>query len=258
MTSGLDLPPNKFKAAIAERRRQIGFWLSLASPFAAEAVAGAGFDWLLLDQEHSPSTLTTVLGQLQAVSAYSGSAAVRPASNDPVSIKQLLDLGAQTLLIPYVQSAGEAADAVAAMRYPPYGIRGVSAVTRATRFGRVREYGRRAEEKLCLVVQIETVEALDQLEAIAEVDGVDGIFIGPSDLAASLGHVGEPNHPNVKRAVLDAIRRVDALGKPAGLLTLDPAFAQESLDAGAVFVAVGVDAALLARGSDELRRAFRS
>ena len=253
----MELQRNAFKQAIAERRRQIGFWLSLASPFAAEAVAGAGFDWLLLDMEHSPSTLDTVLGQMQAVAAYPTSPIIRPASNDPVRIKHLLDLGAQTLLIPYVQSPAEAAAAVAATRYPPNGVRGVSAVTRATRFGRVPNYARRAHEELCVVVQVETAEALEQLEAIAAVKDVDGVFIGPADLAASLGRVGEPGHPEVKSAVLDAIRRINAAGKPGGLLTADAAFAQACLDAGAVFVAVGVDAAVLARSADNLRSAFK-
>jgi 4-hydroxy-2-oxoheptanedioate aldolase len=252
----MDLPRNAFKHAIAAREPQIGFWLTLASPFAAEAVAGAGYHWLLLDMEHSPSTLDTVLGQLQAVSAYPGSAIVRPASNDAVRIKHLLDLGAQTLLIPYVQSPVEAAAAVAATRYPPRGVRGVSASTRATRFGRVAGYGRRAEEELCLLLQVETVQAMDQLEAIAGVEGVDGVFIGPGDLAASMGHVGEPGHPEVKAAVLDAVRRLKAINVPAGLLTTDTGFAKVCLDAGAIFVAVGVDAALLARGADALRQQF--
>ena len=252
----MDLPRNAFKRAIAAGERQLGLWLTLASPYAAEAVAGAGFDWLLLDMEHSPSSLETVLAQLQAVSAYPGSAIIRPASNDVVRIKHLLDLGAQTLLVPYVQTVAEAEAAVAAVRYPPRGVRGVSALTRATRFGRVPEYGRRAEDELCLLVQIETRQALDNLEAIAAVEGVDGVFIGPADLAASLGFIGEPHRAEVKAVVLDAIARIVARGRPAGLLTPDATFAKQCLSAGATFVAVGLDAGLLARGADALLQQF--
>ncbi|WP_374471138.1 aldolase/citrate lyase family protein [Phenylobacterium sp.] len=252
----MDLPRNPFKHAIAAGRRQIGFWLALSDSFAAEAVAGAGYDWLVVDMEHAPNTLDTVLRQLQALAGGAGSAVVRPAWNDPVLIKQVLDLGAQTLLVPYVQDEGEARAAVAAVRYPPRGVRGVSAGARASGFGRIQDYARRAEEELCLLVQVETAQALERLEAIAGVDGVDGVFIGPADLAASLGHLGEPGHPEVKAAVLDAIRRIGAAGKPAGLLTADIDFAQACLDAGATFVAVGIDTAVLARGADALRQRF--
>ena len=199
-----------------------------------------------------------MLGQLQAVAAYDVSAVVRPASNDTVVIKRFLDLGAQTLLIPYVQSAEEARHAVAAMRYPPDGVRGVSAVTRATRFGRVDGYAKRAAEELCLLVQVETQEALDALEAIAGVDGVDGVFVGPGDLAASLGHAGQTMHPTVVAAVEDAIRRVRACGKPAGILTPDNAFAARCIELGTLFTAVGVDAAMLARGTEALARQFKA
>jgi len=197
-----------------------------------------------------------VLEQLQAVASYPVAPVVRPASNDVVLIKRFLDLGAQTLLIPYVQNAEEARQAVAAMRYPPAGLRGVSAVTRATRFGRVPGYAQRAHEALCLLVQVETQEALDNLEAIAAVDGVDGIFIGPADLAASLGHAGEPGHAEVKRVVEAAIARIVACGKPAGILTPDAAFAQRCIELGTTFTAVGVDAGVLARGSEALARPF--
>lgn len=175
----MDLPKNEFKAALCERRQQIGLWCTLSSAFAAEVVAGAGFDWLLLDTEHSPSDVLTVLAQLQALSGHDVSAVVRPASNDTVLIKRYLDLGVQTLLVPYVQTAEEARRAVTAIQYPPQGVRGVSALTRATRFGRVQEYARKAAEEICLLVQIETQQALDNLEAIATVEGVDGIFVGP-------------------------------------------------------------------------------
>ena len=254
----MQLPENRFKRALAENRQQIGLWCSLPGPYIAEAVAGSGFDWLLFDTEHSPGDPLTVLAQLQAVAPYDVSAAVRPASNDTVLIKRFLDLGAQTLLIPYVQSAEEARYAVAATRYPPEGVRGVSAVTRATRFGRVEGYAKRAAQELCLLVQVETQEALNALEAIVAVEGVDGVFIGPGDLAASLGHAGQTMHPAVVAAVEDAIRRVRTCGKPVGILTPDAAFAARCIEIGTLFTAVGVDAAMLARGTEALARQFKA
>lgn len=252
----MELPINTFKHAIAAGTRQIGLWCTLSSPYAAEAVAGSGFDWLLLDTEHSPNELDTVLGQLQAVAAYPTSAVVRPAWNDPVLIKRFLDIGAQTLLLPYVQSAEEAARAVASLRYPPRGFRGMGGTTRATRFGRVKDYAARCEAELCLLVQVETRLALDNLEAIATVDGVDGVFIGPADLAASLG-MGGPNHPDVVEVVCDAIRRIRAQGKPAGVLATDAATSRRYLEAGAVFAAVGVDLGILTRETSKLAADYR-
>jgi 4-hydroxy-2-oxoheptanedioate aldolase len=252
----MDHPVNAFKHAIAAGRQQIGLWCSLPGSYTAEAVAGSGFDWLLFDTEHSPGDPLTVLPQLQAVAPYPVSAVVRPAANDAVLIKRFLDLGAQSLLIPYVQSETEARAAVAATRYPPEGIRGVSSVTRATRFGRVKDYGRRAADELCLLVQVETREALASLEAIASVPGVDGVFIGPADLAASFGHVGQPGHPEVVAAIEAAIGRIRACGKPAGILTPDAAFAKRCMALGTAFTAVGVDAALLARSTEALRNQF--
>lgn len=253
-----ELPRNRFKEAILAGRQQVGLWLTLSNGYAAEVVAGAGFDWLLLDTEHSPGDVLTVMAQLQALSGYPDvSPVVRPASNDPVLIKRLLDIGAQSLLIPYVQSAEEAAAAVAATRYPPAGIRGVSALTRATRFGRISDYARTADGEACLLVQIETQRGLDALEDIAAVEGVDGLFVGPGDLAASLGHIGALDHPAVVAAVEDAIRRIVAAGKPAGILTSDPAFAERCIALGASFTAVGVDAGLLARAADALARRWK-
>ncbi len=253
----MDLPENRFKRALAEARPQIGFWCTLPGGYAAEILAGAGFDWLLFDTEHSPSDPIAVLAQLQAAAAYQVSCVVRAAWNDPVLIKRFLDIGAQSLLIPYVQSAAEARAAVAAIRYPPAGIRGVSGTSRSSRFGRVIDYAARAERELCLLVQVETGEALAEIEAIAAVDGIDGIFVGPGDLAASLGHVGQPGHPQVVAAIEDAIGRIGRAGKPAGILTPDRAFARRCLELGALFVAVGLDAALLARGAEALAREFR-
>jgi 4-hydroxy-2-oxoheptanedioate aldolase len=253
----MNLPENTFKRAILAGRQQIGLWCMLPGGFVTEALAGAGFDWLLLDTEHSPADVLTVLPQLQAAAAYDVSPVVRPASNDPVLIKRLLDCGAQSLLIPYVQSAEEAAAAVAAMRYPPAGIRGVAGLTRASRFGRVEGYARRAEEELCLLVQVETRQSLDAIEAIAAVEGVDGIFIGPGDLSASLGHPGELFHPEVIAAIEDAIRRVRGAGKAAGILTYDIAFARRCMELGTLFTAVGADLSILLRGVEGLAGEFK-
>jgi 4-hydroxy-2-oxoheptanedioate aldolase len=253
----LPLPKNAFKAALLAGRPQTGLWVSLANAYSAELVAGSGFDWLLLDTEHSPGGIDSVLSQLQAVAPYDVSAIVRPDTNDTVLIKRYLDIGAQTLLIPYVQTAEEAAKAVAAMRYPPGGVRGVGGTTRATRFGRVKGYVEHCEEELCLLVQIETGEALARLEQIAAVPGVDGVFIGPNDLAASLGHTGRPGHPEVIAAVEDALRRLKAIGKPSGIFTGDLAFAARCIELGSGFTAVGSDIGLLARGSEALAAQFK-
>jgi 4-hydroxy-2-oxoheptanedioate aldolase len=251
------MPVNAFKRGLAEGRQQIGLWCTLSSAFAAEVVAGAGFDWLLLDTEHSPGDVLTVLAQLQALSGHQVSVVVRPAANDAVLIKRFLDIGAQTLLIPYVQNADEARAAVAAVRYPPAGIRGVSALTRATQFGRVKDYIAQADAEICLLVQVESQAALDQIEAIAEVEGVDGIFVGPGDLAASLGHKGKPAHPEVLAAIEDALKRIRACNKPAGILTADIGFAQTCMALGSTFIAVGLDVGILARGAEALAGEFK-
>ena len=254
----MDLPANAFKRAILAGRHQVGLWCMIPGSFVTEALAGAGFDWLLLDTEHSPADVLTVLPQLQAAAAYNVSAVVRPAANDPVLIKRLLDCGAQSLLIPYVQSVAEAEAAVAAVRYPPEGIRGVAGLTRASRFGRVPGYAKHAAEEICLLVQVDTKKSLDAIEDIAAVEGVDGIFIGPGDLSASLGHPGELFHPEVVAAVEGAISRVAAAGKPAGVLTYDLDFARRCMDLGTLFTAVGADLAILVRGVDRLAGEFKA
>lgn len=237
-----DLPKNRFKAAIAAMEVQRGLWCQLSDPLAAEMGAGAGFDWMLFDTEHTPLEVHSVLPLLQAVAPWPVSAIVRPTSLDVAQIKKILDLGAQTILVPMVQGAREAALAVAAVRYPPRGIRGLATATRAAGFGRIPGYAARAHEETCLLVQVETRGALDQIEAIAAVDGVDGIFIGPADLAASLGHPGESNHPEVMAAILDAIRRIRAAGKAPGILAVNnPALYDGALAAGAVFVSRTID-----------------
>lgn len=254
----MQLPANPFKAALRDGRRQIGLWLGLASPYSAELLAGAGFDWLLIDGEHAPNELRDVLLQLQAVAPYPCHPVVRAASNDPVRIKQLLDIGAQTLMLPMVQNADEAARAVAATRYPPRGVRGVgSALARASRWNRVPDYLTRADDEICVLAQVETRQALAALEGIAATDGVDGVFIGPADLAADMGHPGRPDHPEVRAAMDDAIRRIRAQGKAAGILMADEAEARRLLALGAGFIAVGVDTTLLARRAEALAAAFR-
>jgi 4-hydroxy-2-oxoheptanedioate aldolase len=253
----MDLPRNEFKHALAQGRLQIGLWCSLCSNITAEIVADSGFDWLLLDSEHSPNEVPDLLQQLQAVARGTATPIVRPPWNDIVMVKRVLDIGAPSLLIPYVQNAEEARRAVAATRYPPEGVRGVTASGRAARYGRVKDYLKTAHSELCLLVQVETRAALDQLEAIASIDGIDGVFIGPSDLAASLGHVGNPQHPEVQAALEDAVRRLTAIGKPAGILTANEDEARRYIGWGYLFVAVGSDLGLLARGADTLAKKFR-
>lgn len=253
----MDLPKNRFKHAIRAGRQQIGLWLSLSSHYSAEACAGAGFDWLLIDTEHSPNELDMVLTQLQAIAPYPTTAIVRPGWNDMVTIKRLLDVGVQTLLIPYVQTEEEAASAVAYTRYPPRGVRGVAATTRATGFGRIRDYPQRCADELCVLVQVETRLGLDNLERIARVDGIDGVFIGPGDLAAGLGYVGDIPHPEVQQAIEDAIRRIKACGKAPGILTADEKLARRYIELGTLFTAVGADVGLLARGADQLAAKFK-
>ncbi|EEW26346.1 aldolase/citrate lyase family protein [Rhodobacter ferrooxidans] len=253
----MTLPINAFKRALAEGRQQIGLWNSIPGPVVAEAIAGCGFDWVVIDTEHALTDVPDTLAMMQAMAPYPVSAVVRPASNDVVLIKRLLDLGAQTLIIPYVQSADEARAAVAAMRYAPRGLRGVAGMTRAGRFGAVQDYANRCEAELCLLVQVETAEALGRIEEIAAVDGVDGMFIGPADLAASMGHAGNSGHPEVVAAIRDAIQRIVAAGKPAGILSLDPAFARACIGWGTRFTAVGMDIALLVNAARGLASGFR-
>src|SRR5213083_964720 len=242
----MEMPMNTFKRAIREARPQIGLWCSSCSNVTAEVIAGAGFDWILIDTEHAPNELPMVLSQLQALVGGTAAAVVRPAWNDLVLIKRLLDVGAQNLLVPYVQTVEEARSAVAAVRYPPEGKRGVAVLHRANRFGRVKNYYARANEEIGLLLQLETRVALQNLEAIAAVEGVDGLFIGPSDLAADMGHLGQNAHPEVRAAIDSAIQRICRSGKAAGILAPIEADARQWLELGATFVAVGSDAGILA------------
>jgi 4-hydroxy-2-oxoheptanedioate aldolase len=253
---------NHFKRALAERRPQIGLWSTLPDPYITEIVAGAGYDWILLDAEHTPTNVTRMLAQLQAGASAvptgdrRSSMVVRPAWNDPVLIKRYLDIGAQSLLLPFVQSREEAVQAVRAMRYAPHGIRGMGGSMRASNFGRTSGYLARAHEELCLLVQVESIEALERLEELASVEGVDGVFIGPADLSASMGHPGNPNHPDVRAAIDSAIRRIASCGKAPGILMADETRARECLSLGALFVAVAIDMLVLARGVEAVARKF--
>jgi 4-hydroxy-2-oxoheptanedioate aldolase len=251
------MPTNTFKQAIASGKPQIGLWISLCSPFAAEVVASAGYDWVLLDMEHSPNELPTVLGQLQAFQQYGSTSIVRPPVNDPVPIKRLLDLGAPGLLLPMVQSVEEAVQAVASCRYPPNGIRGVSGMQRGNRFGRMNDYVQRVEQETCVILQLETRHALSLARDIASLEGVDGIFFGPADIAADFGLVGQPEAPQVWDAIYEAAQIVREAGKPVGTLVGNPQMAIELLNSGFSFVACGTDASLLARGADRLLQTVR-
>lgn len=253
----MDLPRNHFKHAIAAGNQQIGFWCSLASHVSVEIVAGSGFDWLLLDTEHSPNEIPMVLSQLQAVMEHRVQPIVRPAWNDMVLIKRYLDMGVQTLLLPVVNNAAEAAAAVASTRYPPRGVRGFSGGSRSSRFGRIRDYHTRCEDEICVLVQVETQTGLDNLDAIVATEGVDGVFIGPGDLSAAIGYLGDQGNPNVQKTIVDMIRRIRAAGKAAGILTPDETLARKYIEAGTTFTAVGSDSGLLARQSEALARRFK-
>jgi 4-hydroxy-2-oxoheptanedioate aldolase len=254
----MDLPQNPFKRALKANKAQIGLWSSLSSNYSVEVIAGAGFDWILLDCEHSPNDLESVLTQLQAAAPYPTHPVVRVPWNDMVNIKRVLDVGAQSLLVPYVSTAEEAKAAVAHTRYPPAGVRGVAGTTRATRFGRVKDYAKRAHEEICVLVQVETQSAVDNIEAICAVDGVDGVFIGPADLHASLGYTGEIANPKVKPMIDEAIKRIRKAGKAPGILTPNEADAKHWLGCGGLFVAVGADVGILARGAEALAAKFKS
>lgn len=247
----MEHPKNKFKAALKNMQHQRGLWCTIPDSGVAEMLAGCGFDWLLFDTEHSAMDALTVLPMLQAAAPYPVSTVVRPTSLNVAEIKKLLDLGAQNILVPYVQNAQEAALAVSSVTYPPAGIRGVSGSTRANKYGSVSNYHKNARDEICLIVQVETQEALNEIEAIASVPGIDGIFIGPADLAASMGYPGEPNHPEINKAVLDATKRIRAAGIAPGILTLNQPFVSQVLEAGAVFAATDVDMTILKRSASE-------
>jgi 4-hydroxy-2-oxoheptanedioate aldolase len=248
---------NQFKRALREGRTQIGMWMALANPYSAEVCATAGFDWLLIDGEHAPNDIPLILAQLQALAAYPVSPIVRAATGDTVLIKQLLDIGAQTLLIPMVESADQARRLVEAVRYPPRGVRGIGAsISRVSRWLAIPDYLASGEEEICLLVQVESRAGIENLEAIARVEGIDGILLGPSDLAASFGHRGNPGHADVVAVIERAIATIAAAGNVSGLLTPDEKLARRYLDLGARFVAVGTEVSLLANAVRGLAKAF--
>ena len=242
-------PYNSFKAAIAKGEMQLGCWLGLADPYIAEISASAGFDWLLIDSEHAPNDLRSITAQLQVLAGRDSHAIVRPPIGETWMIKQLLDAGAQTLLIPMVESAAEAEKLVSAITYPPHGVRGVgSALARASDFSAIGDYLTTAREQICLLAQVENVAGMSALDNILKVDGIDGVLIGPSDLAADMGYIGKPATPEVETAVLDAIKRIVASGKAAGILTLSADLQTKCRDLGATFIATEIDVTLFAKG----------
>lgn len=252
-------PINQFKQDIKFGPAQIGLWLGLANAYSAELLAGAGFDWLLIDAEHAPNELQTILAQLQAIAPYPVTPIVRPAWPDHVRIKQLLDLGAQTILAPMVETGQQAADVVSATRYPPQGIRGVgSALARASQFNRTEQYLQTANNEICVLIQIETPKGVENLDDILAVEGVDGVFIGPSDLSASMGHIGNPAHPDVQQVIEESIAKIVAADRAAGILIADQSLAQKYIELGAKFVAVGTDTGLLMKSSAELASRFKN
>ncbi len=253
----MDFPINRFKHAILSGQKQIGLWSHLCSPISIEILAHCGYDWLLLDMEHSPNEVPDVLAQLQAMQGGTATPIVRPPWNDMVTFKRLLDIGVQTLLVPYIQTAEEARKAVSYTRYPPQGVRGYAGAPRASNYGRVKGYAQRSAEEICVLLQVETVEGLKNIEEITKVEGVDGIFIGPGDLSAALGHLGNPKHPDVLKVIDEAIARIRACGKAAGILTGDEALAKHYVAQGCLFVAVGADQNVLRDSAQALADRFK-
>ena len=251
----MELPVNHFKHALAAKKPQIGIWSSLCSHIAADIFANSGFDWVLLDSEHSPNELPIVLNQLHAMQGGTASPVARVPWNDMVMIKRFLDIGAQSLLLPYVQNVEEAKQAVISMNYPQAGMRGVAGGARAMGYGRIKDYHKKAPSELCLLVQVETRKAMASLDAIAEVEGVDGVFIGPNDLSADMGYLGNWQHPEVWKVMEDAAKRIRKAGKAPGIL-VGEADGQRCIDMGYLFVAVGSDIGLLRTG-DALAAKFK-
>lgn len=244
----MEVKTNPFKKALKSGTKQIGVWSMLSSPVAVEIMSESDFDWICIDAEHSPVDVSNLLSLLQAGAAGKSHMVVRPAWNDPVLLKRVLDVGAQTVLVPFIQNAEEARQAVSACRYPPEGIRGVSGSSRASAYGRMNGYLKKANDEICVLVQLETGAALEKIEEIAAVEGVDGVFIGPSDLAASLGHLGNPAHPDVQAAIQSAIEKLRGLGIPGGILTPNITEARRYLEWGFTFVAAALDMNLLIKG----------
>jgi 4-hydroxy-2-oxoheptanedioate aldolase len=254
----MELPVNHFKRAILAGEQQIGLWSSLASNVTTEVLAGAGFDWLLIDAEHAPNDVRSVLGQLQAVMEHRTQPIVRVPMNDKIEIKRYIDIGVQSFLIPMVETAEEAREAVAATRFAPDGLRGFAGVSRASRFGRIANYHARAHEEICILVQVESQLGIDNIEEIAAVPGVDGVFIGPGDLSAAMGHLGDQGNAEVVELIEKALHRIVAAGNRPGILTGDETLARRYMAAGCIFTAVGLDTGILARGAEALARKYKA
>ncbi|MDO7716775.1 MAG: aldolase/citrate lyase family protein [Burkholderiaceae bacterium] len=254
----MELPINHFKHALRKGQPQIGLWSNLTSHISTEILADCGFDWLLLDMEHAPNELHDIVTQLQALKGSPSHPIVRAPWNDMVTFKRLLDLGTQSLLVPYIETEQEARDAVSFTRYPPQGVRGYAAASRASGYGRIKNYAHHCAEELCLLLQVETTLGVANLEAIANVEGVDGVFIGPGDLSAAMGHLGNLTHPDVLAAIDKAIDTIRACGKAPGILTGDEALAKHYLAKGCLFVAVGADGSLLRDSAQALSNRMKS
>ncbi|NNC78153.1 MAG: 2-keto-3-deoxy-L-rhamnonate aldolase [Woeseiaceae bacterium] len=256
MTSKLS---NRFKTALDSGQTQFGLWLGIPDNTVAEIVAGAGFDWLLIDHEHGPYELGDVMAHLQLLAAYDVAPIVRPVDDNPALLKKLCDIGAQSFIVPMIETAEQAANVVAAVKYPPTGRRGLgTSMARAAKWNTVPGYIKNANDNICVIVQAETTTAIENLESIAAVDGVDGVFIGPSDLSASMGHAGDVLHPQVVEVVGNALRSIRNASKHAGLLCLDRAQVAHYIDCGANFVGVGVDTLLIGNAARQLAAEFCS
>ena len=253
----MDFPINRFKHAILNGQKQIGLWSHLCSPISIEILAHCGYDWLLLDMEHSPNEVPDVLAQLQAMQGGTATPIVRPPWNDMVTFKRLLDIGVQTLLVPYIQTAEEARNAVSYTRYPPQGVRGVSVSQRSNRYGTVPDYFKNVNQHMCVMVQIESLAGVAAVKEIAAVDGVDCIFVGPSDLAAALGHLGNAGHPEVQAVIAQIFADAKAAGKPTGILAPLEAHARKYLEMGATFVGVGSDLGAFRSATQALCERYR-
>jgi 4-hydroxy-2-oxoheptanedioate aldolase len=255
----MDIPVNCFKRDLLEGSPQFGLWAAFADAYVTEALAATGFDWLLIDNEHAPNDLRSTLAQLQAVAPYHSHPVVRPVRSDTAIIKQMLDIGVQTLLLPMIDTVTQAREAVAATRYPPHGVRGVGAgLARASRWNHVPGYVDKAADELCVLVQVESVTGLGNVKEIAEVEGIDGVFFGPADLSASMGLLGKAGAEQVRVAIRNGIDTVRRAGKAAGVLAPDEAYAREYISAGANFVAVGTDVALMTAAAQKLLKTYRS
>ena len=251
-------PKNRFKEALKSGRQTVGCWLGLADPYAAEISATAGFDWYLIDGEHAPNDLRSIMGQLQVLAGFDAPALVRPPIGSTHRLKQILDVGCQTVLIPMIESGDQAAETVRAVRYPPHGVRGVgSALARASGFSGIPDYLTTANDEICVIVQIENKAGLDALDDILAVEGVDGVFIGPSDLSADLGHIGQPGATEVVVAIDTALAKIAASDKASGIMSLDPAAAKAYLARGVDFVAVGIDVTIMAKAMRAVAAEFK-